>query len=123
MATEGGAGTTPFGDRIGRLSPGSAADLVLLDWDAVTYPYQNPDLPLLDVLVQRAKGAAVQTVMVGSETIYHQGRFTRVDRGAVLRDIAERMRAPLTEAEAARRRMAQDVMPHVRRFYDGWLAP
>lgn len=121
MATEHGAGTTPFGDRIGRLSPGCAADLVVLDWDAVTYPYQNPDLPWLDVLVQRAKSPAVRTVMIGGEVVYANGCFTRVDRDAVLREIAERMRRPLTEAEETRRNLAQAVMPHVRRFYDGYL--
>ncbi len=33
MATEHGAGTTPFGARIGALRPGCAADLVVLDHD------------------------------------------------------------------------------------------
>jgi cytosine/adenosine deaminase-related metal-dependent hydrolase len=121
MATEHGAGTTPFRDRIGRLAPGCAADLVVLDWDAVTYPYQSPDLPLVDVLVQRAKAGAVRDVMIGGEVVYRDGRFTRVDRDAVLADIAERMRRPLTAAEEERRALARAVFPHVRRFYDGYL--
>ena len=121
MATEHGAGTTPFGDRIGCLSPGCAADLVVLDWDVVTHPYQNPDLPLLDVLVQRAKTQAVRTVMVGGDVVYDDGRFTRMDRAAVLREIAGRLRQPLSGAEDARRSLARDVMPHVRRFYEGYL--
>lgn len=121
MATEHGAGTTPFGDRIGRLSPGSAADLVVLDWNKVTHPYQNPDLPFVDILVQRAKSAAVETVMIAGEVVYQGGRFTRVDRTAVLGEIAERMRLPLTAAERQRRDLAQAVFPHVRRFYDGYL--
>lgn len=121
MATEHGAGTTPFGDRIGRLSPGSAADLVMLDWNKVTHPYQNPDLPFVDILVQRAKSAAVETVMIAGEVVYQGGRFTRVDRTAVLGEIAERMRLPLTAAERQRRDLAQAVFPHVRRFYDGYL--
>ena len=32
MATEGGARTTPFGDGIGALEVGRAADMVLIDW-------------------------------------------------------------------------------------------
>src|SRR5262249_39486954 len=39
MATEHGAATTPFAGRIGTLEPGKAADLVLLDWRHVAYPY------------------------------------------------------------------------------------
>jgi cytosine/adenosine deaminase-related metal-dependent hydrolase len=122
MATEHGAGTTPFGARIGRLAPGCAADLVLLDWNAVTWPYQHPDIPLIDVLVQRARTSAVKTVMVAGETVYENGRFTRVDKDAVLAELAARFRQALTPAEEERRRLAKAVFPHVRAFYDGYLA-
>ncbi len=122
MATEHGAGTTPFGARIGRLSPGCEADLVMLDWNAVTYPYQDAAIPLIDVLVQRARTNAVRTVMVGGEVVYDNGRFTRVDKDAVLAEIAARFRQPLTPAEVERRRLASAVFPHVRAFYDGYLA-
>ncbi|MBM3613548.1 MAG: amidohydrolase family protein, partial [Alphaproteobacteria bacterium] len=73
MATERGAATTPFGTRIGRLAPGCEADLVLFDWNAVTFPYQNTDIPPIDVLVQRAKSAAVRSVLVAGEEIYRDG--------------------------------------------------
>jgi 5-methylthioadenosine/S-adenosylhomocysteine deaminase len=121
MATEHGAGTTPFGDRIGRLSPGCAADLVVFDWNAVTFPYQSPDLPFVDVLVQRAKSQAIAAVLIAGEVVYRDGRFTRVDRDAVLAEIADRMRAPLTPAEEERRALADAIFPHVRRFYEGYL--
>lgn len=121
MATEHGANTTPFGGGIGRLTPGSAADLVMLDWNAVTYPYQDPLIPVLDVLVQRTKASAVALVMIAGEIVYREGRFTRVDRGATLAEIEAKLKAPLTPAEIERRGLARDVMPHVRRFYDGYL--
>lgn len=88
------------------LSPGCAADLVMIDWHAVTHPYQNADLPVLVVLVQRAKASAVQTVMIAGEVVYDAGRFTRIDRGAVLQEIAERMRRSLTPQEDAQRSMS-----------------
>ena len=121
MATEHGAATTPFAGRIGSLRPGMYADLVLLDWNAVTYPYQSPDLGLVEVLVQRAKSAAVHSVMIGGEWVYRERRFTRVDRDQVLAQIAERLSRPLTAQELARKGLSRDVMPHVRRFYDGYL--
>ena len=121
MATEHGAGTTPFAGSIGRLSQGSAADLVVLDWNAVTYPYQSEDIPLVDVLVQRAKSSAVKTVMIGGAIVYEDGRFTRVDRDAILAEIAGRLSRPLSPDEEARRELARAVLPHVRRFYDGYL--
>ncbi|PWS38967.1 amidohydrolase [Falsiroseomonas bella] len=121
MATEHGAGTTPFGATIGRLSVGCHADAVLFDWPRVTRPWQSPDIPLVDVLVQRAKTDAVKTVLVGGEVVYRDGRFTRVDRDAVLAEIAARMARPLTAEEEARRDLARAVFPHVSAFYDGWL--
>lgn len=121
MATEHGAGTTPFGDAIGRLSVGCHADAVLFDWPRLTRPWQSPDIPVLDVLVQRARTDAVKTVLVGGEVVYRDGRFTRIDREAVLAEIAARLALPLTAEEEARRALARDVMPHVRRFYEGWL--
>jgi cytosine/adenosine deaminase-related metal-dependent hydrolase len=121
MATEHGAGTTPFGNRIGQLFPGAAADLVLLDWERVTYPYQNPDIALADVLVHRARRECVEAVMVEGEVIYRDGVFTRIDRGTTLEEIARAMGRPYTAEEEERRQLARAVLPHVRTFYEGYL--
>ena len=121
MATEHGARTTPFTGMIGRLAPGMAADCVLFDWRAVTWPYQDDALGFVDVLVQRAKARAVHAVMVGGDWIYREGRFLHVDRDAVLTEIAERLSQPKTAAERERVALAAEVMPHVRRFYEGYL--
>ena len=121
MATEHGAATTPFGTRIGRLSPGCAADLVVMDWKTLTHPYQDSALPVIDVLVQRARTNAVQSVMIGGEIVYADGGFTRLDRGTVLNEIAAMLKRPLTEAEHKRQDLSRAVFPHVRAFYDGWL--
>ena len=121
MATEHGAATTPFGAQIGRLTPGSSADLVMLDWRDVTYPYQNANIPLVDVLVQRAKSSAVKSVMVDGEIIYRDGSFTRIDRDAILAEIHARFAAAPTPAETQRRELARALFPHVQRFYDGYL--
>ena len=59
MATEDGALTTPFGNRIGALEPGRAADLVVMPWKHVAYPFLDPETPVLDALVQRARSSAV----------------------------------------------------------------
>ncbi len=69
----------------------------------------------------RAKAQAVETTMVAGEVIYHEGRFTRIDREAILAELAEAFARPLTEAEEARKRLAAAVFPHVKAFYDRWL--
>jgi len=121
MATEHGAATTPFAGTIGHLSPGAAADLVVLDWKTVTHPYQDDTIPPVDVLVQRARTDAVKTVMISGEIIYADGRFCRLDRDMVLDEVAATLRRPLTKAERQRKVLSKAIFPHVKAFYDGWL--
>jgi cytosine/adenosine deaminase-related metal-dependent hydrolase len=121
MATEHGAATTPFAGRIGRLAPGSAADIVLLDAERLTRPWQDPSTPLTDVIVRRARPDAVSTVLIGGRVVYDGGRFTLVDRERVLDRIAESLRQSPTADEVRRRDLAAEALPIVRRFYDGWL--
>jgi cytosine/adenosine deaminase-related metal-dependent hydrolase len=122
MATEYGAMTTPFGNTIGRLTPGSGADLVIFDWDVVTRPWQSPDISFVDVLVQRGRACAVRSVMIAGKLVYHDGRFTTVDREMVLSELARQLAKPLTRDEEERRVLAQGVFCHVRAFYEGYLA-
>jgi cytosine/adenosine deaminase-related metal-dependent hydrolase len=117
MATEHGASTTPFAGTIGRLSPGMEADLVVFDWRDITYPYQDDDIPFVDVLVQRARPSAIRTVMVAGEVIYEDGEFTLVDQAAVLAELAERLAMPPTPEEKRMRELSKAVFPYVETFY------
>ncbi len=123
MATEDGAATTPFGDRIGILAVGRAADLVLLRWRHVAHPYLEAGTPVLDAVVHRARASAIDTVLVAGEVVLRDGRVTRVDKAAALDELAATLRQPLTPEEEHRRRLSRAVFPHVRRFYEGWLDP
>jgi 5-methylthioadenosine/S-adenosylhomocysteine deaminase len=121
MATEDGAATTPYAGHIGTLEPGKAADVVLLSWSQIAHPYLDPDTSVVDAVIHRAKTAGVALVMVAGEVVLRDGRFTRIDKPAVLAELATSLRAPLTSEEEARRRLSRDVFPGVERFYDGWL--
>lgn len=121
MATEHGAMTTPFGADIGRLDVGRLADFVLIDTKKALWPYQDPEVPMLDAIMQRAKTETVDATVVGGEVIYEKGRFTRVDRDQVLNEIAAHLSKPRTEDEVQRQRLAQAVFPHVKKFYQGYL--
>jgi cytosine/adenosine deaminase-related metal-dependent hydrolase len=94
MATVGGAATTPFGSHIGTLAIGKAADLVLIDWEKLAYPYLDSETPVLDAVIQRAKSDEVDLVMVAGEVVYESGRFTRVDRDAAVKRIARVIATP-----------------------------
>jgi 5-methylthioadenosine/S-adenosylhomocysteine deaminase len=123
MATVGGAATTPYGSRIGTLAVGKAADLVLIDGDKLAYPYLDPETPVLDAVIQRAKSGGVDLVMVAGEVVYEGGRFTRVDRAAALRELYDSLQHALGDDEIERRALSKALLPHVRRFYMGYFDP
>jgi cytosine/adenosine deaminase-related metal-dependent hydrolase len=121
MATEHGAHTTGFASAIGTLAPGKAADLVVLNWHHIAYPYLDPGTAIVDAVVHRAKTTGVETVLVAGEPIFREGQFTRVNKTAVLEELAASLRVPLTPDEEQRQQLARAVFPHVQHFYDGWL--
>jgi 5-methylthioadenosine/S-adenosylhomocysteine deaminase len=123
MATSGGAKTTPYAAEIGALEIGKAADMVLLDWKQISYPYLDAEVPVLDAVIQRAKTEGVQTVIVAGEIVYQDGKFTRIDRDAALRQLSDMLKRPLSDEETERRQLAKAVFPYVKAFYDGYYDP
>jgi 5-methylthioadenosine/S-adenosylhomocysteine deaminase len=102
------------------LEVGKAADMVLIDWKQISYPYLDGEVPVLDAVIQRAKMKGVKTVMVAGEIVYRDGKFSRLDRDAALAQLADILKRPLSGEETERRRLAKAVFPHVKSFYDGY---
>jgi 5-methylthioadenosine/S-adenosylhomocysteine deaminase len=122
MATVGGAKTTPFGTNLGTLEPGKAADMILIDWNSVAYPYLDVETPVLDAVIQRAK-APVTMTMCDGEVIYQDGRFTKVDRHAALKALHDDLAKALSDDEVERRKLSKALLPHVRKFYANYIDP
>lgn len=117
MASEHGAHTTPFGAEIGTLEPGRKADLSLIDYRTLAAPYLDGRIPLLDAVLRRARSRMIDTVIVDGEIILRDGKFTRVDKAAVLAELSRSLSAPLDEATRARMRLAEAIGPEVREYY------
>ena len=81
MATEHGAMTAGFGDRIGRLDVGRAADIVLLDRAKVERPAVDPRTPLVDTILLRAKSNAVEQVFVGGRLVLRRIDYDWLSEG------------------------------------------
>jgi 5-methylthioadenosine/S-adenosylhomocysteine deaminase len=121
MATEYGAQTTGFAQTIGTIAPGKAADLVVMNWNQIAYPYLDPGTSVVDAVVHRGKTSGVETVLVAGEPVLRDGQFTRINKTEVLEELAASLRTPLRPEEERRQQLARDIFPHVQRFYDGWL--
>ncbi len=123
MATASGARTTAFGSRLGTLTVGAAADLVLLDWEQISYPYLDEAVPLLDAVLQRAKTGGVRAVTCAGEVIYQDGRFTRVDQAGALKALHDELAHALSDDERERRQLSGALLPYVKAFYQGYMDP
>jgi 5-methylthioadenosine/S-adenosylhomocysteine deaminase len=123
MATSGGAKTTAFGERLGVLEVGRAADMVLIDWGQLSYPYLDEETPVLNAVLHRAKATGVRTVICDGDVIYNEGRFTKVDRDAALRALHDDLQKALADDEVERRKLSKSLLPHVKRFYANYFDP
>ena len=123
MATVGGARTTPYRESLGTLEVGKGADLSLIDWDSVAYPYLDELMPTLDAVVQRAKSSAVRAVMCDGEVVYQDGKFTKVDRDSALKALHDELAHALSDDEVERRKLSKALMPHAKRFYANYIDP
>jgi 5-methylthioadenosine/S-adenosylhomocysteine deaminase len=112
VAFHGGAHALGFADKIGRLAPGAAADLVMLDLSA------NYFSPMHDVerqLVYCENGSSVRDVMIAGQWVVRDGRITTVDEAAVLaeaREIATAMKADIAAMNVA----AAELEPYYRQM-------
>jgi 5-methylthioadenosine/S-adenosylhomocysteine deaminase len=121
MATRGGARTTPYGDQIGTLEAGRAADLSLVDWRQISYPYLDRETPVLDAVIQRAKTEGMKLVMCNGTVIYEHGSFPLVDRHSALTALHDSLGKTLTAEDLEQRLFAKDLLGHVKKFYAGYL--
>ena len=120
MATLNAAIPTFFHDEIGALEKGRRADVVLLDMTDIQGPYLDPDVHIVDALLYRGKARHVDTVIIGGEVVLRNGRFTRINKEDVLRELKDRFSRPLETSVVETRQMVEQLLPHVERFYQSW---
>lgn len=113
MATTGGARTTPFAGRIGRLAPGMRADIVLLDRARLAGIWLDPDQPVAEVVLRRATRRNLRLTLCDGRPIWRDGRSLLLDRDDTMAELSHLMQRPPTEEERARRALARRVLLHV----------
>ena len=122
-AGEAGARASGYRGQIGRLAPGCFADLLCVKTANLLFPpgrYQAT--PLLDVLVDRASGADIDTVVVNGRVIVDGGRCATIDEHALRDRIAELTDRlyPAHEPAARWAELAAVMLPQAQSIYDRW---
>jgi cytosine/adenosine deaminase-related metal-dependent hydrolase len=120
MVTETNASLLGYGNQLGRLEPGRLADLVLLDYPKMCFPFVDPSHDPIEVLLYRGKGSHVHTVMVDGRIVVEDGRVLAVDEKAVGNRLAEAASRPRTEREEALAQALDELKKHVIQYYQGW---
>lgn len=104
----------------GLLAPGRAADLVLLDLDAVRGVGPEGAVDPVTLLVARGTRAHVSTVVIGGRVVLREGRCLTVDAAALEERIREQLRRPLPPRGRELRAVVEALDPHVRKFFETW---
>ncbi|MEE9277022.1 MAG: amidohydrolase family protein [Dehalococcoidia bacterium] len=118
-----GARGVRFEDKVGRLAPGTYADLLVVKRDRIFFPPGRYDrTPVLDVILDRAEAIDIDSVLINGRVVLDEGRITTVDE--------EKVRAAWAKAtervyevtpELARGAELGDAMlPYINEFYRRW---
>ncbi|MDF2235138.1 amidohydrolase family protein [Albimonas sp. CAU 1670] len=119
MASEHGAASAGFAGIAGRLEPGYAADVVLMDLARIGRPRISPRTPIAEAVLHRGSRAAVETVLVGGRVVVEGGRAICIDREAVMAEIDEILARPETEAEAETWAKVDRLVAHLEEEHRG----
>jgi len=123
MATINAARPTFFHERIGALETGRRADMVILDHASLEGPYLDPDLNVVDALINRGKTRDIKTVIIDGRVVLKDGEFPGLSKADVVQELKDRFSHPMDSATLERRSMVNRLAPYVERFYESWNQP
>jgi 5-methylthioadenosine/S-adenosylhomocysteine deaminase len=123
-AAGNGAQALGLNGKLGSLEPGKHADLLIVGKDRIFFPpgrYSGE--PFLDVVLDRAESADIDTVMVGGRVLMEGGRVTVVDEARVRDRFAEAVTERVYRPTAEVRRWTELgtlVEPYLAGLYLPW---
>jgi len=122
IGTVNGARVTGFEGRLGALKPGMLADAILVDPTAIAEaPWASPEIDWPELLIHRAKGTDVRTVMVGGKIVAQDGKLTGYDEEALYREVREVLSKGIPDSVKAQREPIGRLLPHYQRWHNRFL--
>ena len=122
MATENAARVTGYSGEIGALVPGMQADAILVDLDEILHaPWTDPNAKLGNLILHRALGRHVNTVVVAGNLIMQNRKFLTIDVEALYQEAVEEASRGRTQEQEVYRQLLQDIKPYYVDWYNKWL--
>ena len=123
-AAEAGAQALGLAGRLGELTPGHLADLLVVKKDRVFFPPGRFDAePSLDVVLDRAESRDIDAVMVGGRVLMEEGRITVLDEAALRSRFTEAVTQRVYRSTPTTQRWAELgalVEPAVVELFSEW---
>lgn len=103
----------------GLLAPGTAADLLVLNWDELDNDSLFEDVDPMDLLLARAQGLHIDQVLAAGRRVVMGGVVTGIDESALKAELLARTRAALaaTPGSAIWRSQISDLAEDLGPFY------
>jgi 5-methylthioadenosine/S-adenosylhomocysteine deaminase len=112
MATVNGAEMLGFGDQIGKLEKGKKADIVLIDLHRIFDPHINPQQNIFDILLYRAKGTDVNTVLINGEVIMKEREILKINK----KELSKKIWEEASREKTAQEKTFQDAVGELRKY-------
>ncbi|MEQ8718695.1 MAG: amidohydrolase family protein [Acidimicrobiales bacterium] len=121
-ASHSGAAATGWGGRLGELSEGMLADLLVVKKDRVFFPPGRFAMtPPLDVIIDRTESADIDAVMINGRLVIEDGTVTVVDEDALREKVVDATtRLYPLGASTQTTGISARVDPYIVDFYQRW---
>jgi len=100
------------------IAPGAPADLLVLDWEALSADLIEPEVPPLDVLLAKAVKHHVKDLIVAGRDVVRDGRVAGVDLPALEAELLATLRANYSTTADVRAAMPE-LKTALRKHYTG----
>jgi 5-methylthioadenosine/S-adenosylhomocysteine deaminase len=121
MGTTNAARVCGFDGEIGALKKGMKADAILVDLEEIMEdPWTSTDLNMAEIFIHRAKGAHVNTVIVGGKVVMEDRKFLTVDVKLLYDEVRKQVQKGISLEQREFANELQKIKPYYHKWYKGW---